>query len=161
MTKREKVIYYAEQQTKNGSTYIWAGQGQLLKDLTDKDIEQMEQSPEQAAEVFKHVGREYFAGKLTKKSKAFDCSGLAIMALIYAKVLKKGFDTTADELMHKFPKPNTVKPGDLVFMTDQDGHAYHVGILKDLSTVIEAKGRPYGIVESPYNSKWTEVRTPY
>ena len=58
MTKREKVIYYAEQQTKNGSTYIWAGQGQLLKDLTDKDIEQMEQSPEQAAEVFKHVGRD-------------------------------------------------------------------------------------------------------
>lgn len=161
MTKREKVIYYAEQQTKNGSTYIWSGQGQLLKNLTIADIEMMEQSSETAGKVFYHVGCEYFAGKLTKKSKAFDCSGLAIMALIYAKVLKKGFDTTADGLMHKFPKPNTVKPGDLVFMTDQDGHAYHVGILKDLSTVIEAKGRTYGIVESPYNSKWTEVRTPY
>ena len=43
MTKREKVIYYAEQQTKNGTTYIWSGQGQLLKNLTIADIEMMEQ----------------------------------------------------------------------------------------------------------------------
>lgn len=162
MTTREKVIYYATQQTKNGSAYIWGCQGQKLKDLTSEDIANMETSPEQAKAVYEFIGKEWLDGKIKRsKAKAFDCSGLAICALIYAGILRIGFDTTADGLFRKFSEPISALPGDLVFKVDKSNKAYHVGILKDLSTVIEAKGRSYGIVESPYNSQWNGIRSPY
>ena len=162
MTARDKAIYYATQQTKNGSAYIWGGQGQKLKDLTSPDVYNMETSQEQAENVFDFIGKEWFDGKIkSSKAKAFDCSGLVICALIYAGVLRIGFDATADGLFRKFPEPISALPGDLVFKVDRSGKAYHVAILKDLSTVIEAKGRSYGIVESPYNSQWNGIRSPY
>lgn len=161
MNKREKAIYYAEQQTKNGSCYVWSGQGEKLLKLTIKDIIAMEQSLEAAARVFKHIAELLINQKITSKSKVFDCSGLVIKALIYAGVLHAGFDTTADGLLKKFPEPSEAWPGDLVFKVNANGKAYHVGILKDKQTVIEAAGRETGIIESPYNSKWNAVRTPY
>lgn len=162
MSKREKAIYYATQQTKNGSIYLWGGQGEKLADLTDQDIYDKETSKANAETVFNFIGKEYLDKKIKrKKAKAFDCSGLVIMALIYAGVLRAGYDATADTLLHKFPEPVAALPGDIVFKVDATGHAYHTGILKDLSTVIEAKGRAFGIVESSYNSQWNAIRSPY
>ena len=57
MTKREKAIYYATQQTKNGSIYLWGGQGEKLADLTDQDIYDKETSKANAETVFNFIGK--------------------------------------------------------------------------------------------------------
>ena len=84
-----------------------------------------------------------------------------IESLKYAGVLPADFDGTADNLFHRFPDPKVMAAGDLVFKVTKQGVATHVGILKDLQTVIEAKGRDYGIVESKLDHSWNGVRSPY
>ena len=158
MDKRSKAIYYAQRQVINHSIYVWSGQGQkLLKTLAIK-IAEMETSTANVAVVMQFI----FANlkNFNKKTKIFDCSGLIICALIYAGVLKKGFDTTADGLKNMFPAVSAAQAGDLVFKVDSSGKAYHVGILQDVNTVIECKGRAYGVVYSKYTNDWNYAARP-
>ena len=53
MTKLQKAIYYAEQQVKHGSIYVWSGQGQKVNVLSLKNLARMENSAENAARVAK------------------------------------------------------------------------------------------------------------
>lgn len=159
MTKIEKAILYVKAQAGRLSPYVWGGQGQKLKSLTLVKLAQMEQSPEDAGRVAKFVTRN-LAKYDKKKSKIFDCSGLIICALIYAGLLPKGYDDTANGLMNYFKtaiSPAARKPGDLVFKV-KNGHAYHVGILVDPDNVAEARGRDYGVCITPFNSDWGVVK---
>ena len=159
MSKLEKMIYYCLQQVKHGSIYIWGGQGQKLNKLTLLDLARMETSGDNAGRVAKHVFN--FIKKIDSKAKAFDCSGLIIMALIYAKVLSKGFDTTANGLYQMFDKVSISNrsKGDLIYKME-NGVAVHVGVVLDYQHVIECKGRDYGVVESLIDNTWNACNRP-
>lgn len=162
MSQRSKAIHYASQMAKNGSVYVWSGQGEKLTEVGGSQfIYERETNKTSAEAVFQFIGQEYLDKKLTRRARCFDCSGLVIESLKYAGVLPDQYDATADDLFRRFPDPKVMAAGDLVFKVDKQGHAYHVGILKDLKTVIEAKGRKYGVVESPLDHSWNGVRTPY
>lgn len=158
MTKQDKTIYYAQRQVINHSAYVWGGQGQKLRKVTVEKLAEMETSASNVAVVMQYIYAHL--KEFNAKTKIFDCSGLVICALIYAGLLKKGYDTTADGLMHLYPKVTAAQAGDLVFKVDSTGHAYHVGILQDAQTVIECKGRSYGVVYSKYGSKWNAAVRP-
>lgn len=158
MTKQDKAIYYAQRQVINHSAYVWGGQGQKLRKLTAEKLAEMETSASNVAVVMQFIYAHL--KEFNTKTKIFDCSGLVICALIYAGLLKKGYDTTADGLMRLYPKVNAAQAGDLVFKVDSTGKAYHVGILQDVQTVIECKGRAYGVVYSKYNSEWNAAVRP-
>ena len=161
MTKRQKAIHYASQMTKNGSVYCWSGQGEKIREVGEDFVTDHETSVDNIKRVNAFIGKSYLEGKLTRRSRFFDCSGLVIESLKYAGVLPADFDGTADDLLRRFPDPKVMAAGDLVFKIDKQSHAYHVGILKDLQTVIEAKGRDYGVVESKLDHSWNGVRSPY
>lgn len=159
MNKLEKVIYYCLQQLKHGSIYVWGGQGQKVSKLSLTDLARMETSPDNAARVAAHVFKTL--NKIDSKAKVFDCSGLIIMALIYAKVLTKGFDTNAQGLYNMFDKvsiSNRTK-GDLIYRIEH-GKPVHVGIVIDYQHVIECKGRDYGVVESVIDNTWNACNRP-
>ena len=161
MTKIEKAIKYARAQLTRLSPYVWGGQGEKLSKLTVLKLCAMEDTADNAARVIKFIYKN--KGKATKLSKIYDCSGFVICCLIYAGLLKKGYDDTANGLMNHFKiaiSPAARKPGDLVFKV-KNGHAYHVGIMIDADTVAEAKGRDYGVVATPWSiDDWQEVRRP-
>lgn len=159
MTKLEKTIYYCLQQIKHGSIYIWGGQGQKVKKLNLFDLARMETTSDNAGRVAKHVFNAL--KKIDSKAKAFDCSGLIILALIYAKVLPKGFDTTAQGLYQMFDKVSITNrtKGDLIYKME-NGKAVHVGIVNDYHHVIECKGRDYGVVESIIDNSWNACNRP-
>ena len=161
MRQKEKAIYYAENQAKNGSVYLWSGQGEKVKSLTAVKIAKMENSEENAARVMKEIYKRNKQDLINKHTKAFDCSGLVIMALIYAGVLPKYYDSTAAGLANYFvDKTGTrnAKAGDLVFKWDNNRKIVHVGIITGSGrTVTEAKGRDYGVITSDYiYSEWNE-----
>ena len=161
MTKRKKAIHYASQMAKNGSVYCWSGQGEKIREAGENFVTDHETSKDNIDRVNAFIGKSYLQGKLTRRARFFDCSGLVIEALKYAGVLSPEFDGTADRLYHMLPDPKVMAAGDLVFKVTKQGVATHVGILKDLQTVIEAKGRDYGVVESKLDHGWNGVRTPY
>ena len=161
MTKRKKAIHYASQMVKNGSVYCWSGQGEKIREAGETFVTDHETSADNVKRVNAFIGKSYLDGKLTRRARFFDCSGLAIESLKYAGVLPTDFDGTADTLYHMFPDPKVMAAGDLVFKVTKQNVATHVGILKDLQTVIEAKGRDYGVVESKLDHSWNGVRSPY
>lgn len=159
--ERKKAIHYATQMTKNGSVYCWGGQGEKISESGQSFVAVHEQNADNAKRVYAFIGKEYTAGTITKRARYFDCSGLVTEALKYAGVFNPEFDATADKLYKMLPEPKLMAAGDLVFKVNPAGVATHVGILKDLQTVIEAKGRDYGVVESKLDHSWNGVRTPY
>ena len=159
MTKLEKVIYYCQQQIKHGSIYVWGGQGQKLNKFDLIDLARMETSGDNAGRVAKFVYNHI--KNIDDKAKIFDCSGLIIMALIYGKVLTKGYDTTAQGLYKMYEKIsiNNRMRGDLVYKME-NGIAVHVGIVIDRDHVIECKGRDYGVVETVFDNSWNACNRP-
>lgn len=159
MTKLERAIKYAKAQIERLSPYIWSGQGQRLAKINLAKLAEMEDSAENASRVaafvYKNIKRYD-----PKRSKCYDCSGYVCEILRYAKVFYG--DLTADGIMKKFNKPiskTARRAGDLVFRTDKNGHAYHVGFLLSPDLVAEAKGRDWGVVASPWDADhWQEVR---
>ena len=163
MNKREKALYFCRNQVKNCSIYLWGGSGEKVKSLTAKKICTMETSEANARRVVSEIWKRLKDNTLTKHTKAYDCSGLMISALQYAKVLPSNYDDTANGLMKYFDKINLkdIKAGDLVFKCYENGAAYHVAMYEGNGEIIEAKGRDYGVVESVINSDYTEARRPF
>ena len=160
MNKQQKIVYYARKQVEHGSAYVWGGQGQLLSKLSVMDLCRMETSASNAQRVIKYCYDNQ--KRIDDKAKAFDCSGLAIKALIYAGLLPEGYDNTADGLMHKYPqvKYKDRRESDLIFKTDKSGKATHIGIVMNKNAVIEAKSRDTGCVISDIDSSWAVVCRP-
>lgn len=160
MTNLEKAIYYCKKQVENGSVYVWGGQGQLLRFLSVLQLAKMENSATNSGRVETHIKETL--SKINSKAKAFDCSGLIICALIYAKVLPKGYDDTASGLYNTFDKipKSHAKAGDLAYKCDTSGAIVHVGMLISNTEIIEAKGRDYGVVVSHFGDTWDFVNRP-
>ena len=159
MTKIEKALKYARAQLSRVSPYVWGGQGEKVTKMTVTKLAAMEDTPRNAGRVMEFIKRNIKG--ITSKSKCYDCSGFVICCLIYAGILKKGYDDTANGLMHTFNPISRAarKAGDLVFKV-KNGNAYHVGILLDPDNVAESRGRDYGVVKTPFNDDWQEIRRP-
>ena len=162
MNKKEKAIYYNEQQVKNHDIYLWGSSGQKVQSLKATTICKLENSENNAKRVIAEIWQRYQNKQITKHTKAFDCSGLQIKALQYAAILPEGFDDTANGLMHHFTKVSikSITAGDLVYRLDENGRAVHVAMYIGNGCIIEAKGRDYGVVKSRLDSSFTEANRP-
>lgn len=152
MTLRDKAVSKACNIVSNHCAYIWGAQGQRLKTLTEDDIYKMETSPDNAKAAINYIKMLRDHGWLSGKSKAFDCSGLVCYILAAIGREPAGFDMTADQLAKRYPGRLTPVKGCLVHRPG------HTGIYIGGSYLIEAKGRKYGVVVSPFVAKeWDSV----
>ena len=131
----------------NHGIYLWGGQGEKALSLSDSDIYKRETSNENANRVIRYIRFLNEFGWLTKKTRAFDCSGLVCYALVKAGIEKKGFDDTADGLFKRYPHTVTLHEGSLLHRKG------HIGVYLGYNHLIEAKGRDYGVCVSPYYSE--------
>lgn len=137
--------------------YLWGGQGEKVLSLTEQDILDRETSKENAERVMRYIKFLDSCGWLTKKTRAFDCSGLVCYALVKAKIESKGFDDTADGLFNRYPHTVTLHEGSLLHRKG------HIGVYMGYKHLIESKGRDYGVCVSPYYADdWDkEFANPY
>ena len=147
MSQKSKYISLLVKAVNNHAIYLWGAQGQKVnKDLTEDIIRKMETSEENANRVIRHIQMLEAYGWLTSKTKAYDCSGLVCYCLIACGREAQGFDATADQLFHKYPKVAILREGCLIH---RKGHiATYIGY----GYLIEDKGRDYGVVVSPFKA---------
>ena len=150
-------------QVRNGSIYLWGGQGETLPMLTDAYINRRESSASNAKRVI--------ALRDKRKDKypdlrAYDCSGLGVALLMKEGEIAR--DRTAHGLYLDCKKITRaeLKPGDFVFRMDSSGHVYHIGYVVDELKVVHAKGRDVGVVLETLNQNgstfWNAYgRSPY
>lgn len=150
MTKEQinKMCDYAKEQVANLSLYVWGGQGERLYDTSLGKLYEMETSKNNVRRIVDLVCKRLDNNFDLSKSLLFDCSGLICKAMEYAGVVKKGYDNTANGIYKnsKIKDINKVKKGDFVFKLT-NGKCTHIGICVDTNnqTIIEAKGRDYGV----------------
>ncbi len=138
------------------SIYVWGGQGEALKDLTENKIKKMEQNTDYANRAIKM----WKARKNIEGARAFDCSGLICWLMSMVGAIQKGFDTTADGLFGHCKRiaRGELKAGDWVFKKDKRGKAYHVGVVvDDALNIVEAAGRDFGVVKRPISANGWNV----
>ena len=145
-------LEYLEEQVKNGSIYVWGGQGQDHGVISESWIRRMETSEKNAERAIKFWKKRVAEGK-GEVLRAFDCSGL-IMYYLQNQIGLIGYDTNTvglKGLSEKIQKSQLL-PGDFVFRLytsgAKKGEVYHVGVVVDeQKNVIEAKGRDDGVVK--------------
>lgn len=158
----QEFLDYLNTQVKNGSIYLWGGQGETLEMLTDSYIRKKETSAVNAQNVIKlRNSRQAQYPNL----RAFDCSGLIMYYLQNLKGVES--DMTANSIMNKCTRisKSEIGPGTFCFRVytsgADKGKAYHVGVVVDNSrTVIEAKGRTKGVVAGTMTSTWNAFANP-
>ena len=139
--------------------YVWGGQGETI--TSETQIRRMETSTlnaDRAIRLWKSRG---------SNAVAFDCSGLIVWALQELKLID--YDTTANGMYRMSASINKsdLRVGDFVFRVDNDGRAYHVGIVtgsvNSALYVTEARGRDYGVVEEHIDAvRWNKFgRNPW
>lgn len=152
-------LEYLEEQVKNGSIYVWGGQGQDHGVISESWIRSMETSEANAERAIALWKKRVAEGK-GEVLRAFDCSGL-IMYYLQNLAGVIGYDTTANGLKGLSEKigKSQLLPGDFVFRCYSSGKAYHVGVVVDeQKNVIEAKGRDDGVIKRPLDAQadyWT------
>lgn len=152
MTTREKIVNTACKIVENHCAYIWGAQGEKLMKLSKEDIARMETGPANVEKVIRYINMLAAHGWLTGKSKAFDCSGLICYLLVKCGIEKPGFDMTADQLASRYPKRANLREGCLLHRKG------HIGLYIGGGYLIEAKGRVWGVVVSPYTAAdWDSV----
>ena len=151
---REKFIKLLSWAVKNHCIYLWGAQGEKVKDLPNEKIYKMETSRENAGRVIYLIAVFNAFGWISSKTRAFDCSGLICYCLVKCGLEARGFDMSADALAARYTRTNKLKPGVLLH---RKGHiACYIGY----KHLIEAKGRDYGVVISPYNPEEWESTFP-
>ena len=146
----KEFLAYLENEVKNGSIYVWGGQGQKATEALIDRLETTRSNAKRAKDLLtKRANKGY------TNIRAFDCSGLITEALAAAGAEEEGFDTTAQmlRLAHCVQiRRSELKPGDLVFRKNSK-RTYHVGAVADEElNVIEAKGRDDGVVKRALNA---------
>lgn len=139
-----KLLLYAY---KMHDPYLWGAQGELVNQLTDQKIYDMEISNENALRVIRFIKMLKQYGLVKKYTRAFDCSGLVCYCLVKCGRERKGFDTKADNLFALYPHSKKIAEGMLVHRRG------HIAVYIGYGHVIEARGRDWGVVISPYDSK--------
>lgn len=132
--------------------YIWGAQGQRVKRLTKTEIRNMESSETNYERVLQFIAMLISFRWLTKRVRAFDCSGLVCYFLSKIGREAKGFDIRADDLAKRYPLSSELKPGMLLHRSG------HIAVYMGRSHLIEAKGRDYGVVVSPYKVEEWETK---
>lgn len=122
--------------------YVWGGQGQVA---TEELIRKMESDPVNETRAINLLNKRKSEG--VDPVLMFDCSGLIIWALQKLGLIT--YDTTAEGLRRLCKVTSTPKVGDFCFKSFSDGRANHVGIVTRPGYVTEAKGRDYGVIETP------------
>ena len=132
--------------------YVWGGQGQLVE--SEAQIRRMETSETNALRAIKFWRLLQSIG--IDPIWMDDCSGLAVwplqkLGLITGDLTANGFS----RLTGSVPRSELVV-GDLVFNLDDEGRAFHMGIvtkyMNGVLYVTEAYGRDRGIIERPITS---------
>lgn len=146
---KSRFIKLLMKMVKYHSIYLWGAQGELVNQLSTETIINMETSEKNALRVIDFIALLNAFGMVKKETRAFDCSGLICWCLVLVGKETQGFDTTADGLFAKYKHTTKLRRGVLVHRKG------HIGCYIGYNHVIEAKGRDYGVVISPYNaSDW-------
>ena len=170
---------YLWTEVNNHSIYVLGAQGQLVVDILPK-IPDME-STTRTKEILGRISANFKSFKEFSVfvARAFDCSGLGTQFFLDHKIIES--DCTADTLYTKYCKQiakSQLKEGDMVFQQGvkkvkkydeklkrdvvvEVEYMHHVGYYVGNNTVIEAKGRAYGVVASKFNSSnWSHAGRP-
>lgn len=129
------------------SIYLWGGQGELVSQLSNDYIRSHESSEKNALRVIDFISMLNAFGMVKSETRAFDCSGLICWALVQVGREKAGFDIIANDLAKRYPKTTRLKRGVLVH---REGH---IGCYIGYNHIVEARGRDWGVVISPFNPK--------
>lgn len=148
-----KLISWA---AKHHCIYLWGAQGEKVKNLPNDKIYKMETSRDNAERVIYLIALFNAFGWISSKTRAFDCSGLICYCLVKCGLEAKtpGFDLKADDLAKRYPRTDKLKPGVLLHRKG------HIGVYVGYNHLIEAKGRDYGVVVSPYKAEEWESTFP-
>ena len=132
--------------------YVWGGQHTKLTPDNYVEVitkkESSEKYRQQAIEYCENLWEDGF-----EEAFAYDCSGLGMWFLrdlkhIYPKDMSANSMKGCCELRESKPKK-----GWWVFRCDSSGKATHIGYMVDDDTVIEAKGRAYGVCKTDFREK--------
>lgn len=148
MSKRDKLIKYANDEVKNNSLYLWGGQGESVMETTPDIVRKKETNDQNASRVLKTLAGRINSGLNMKKARYFDCSGLVVDILRRLSIIKETEDFTASGIYKNLCVPITkadIKAGDLCFIASK-GNITHVGIITDTNICVEAAGRDLGVV---------------
>jgi hypothetical protein len=161
MATRQEFVQGVEEVYKNHGVYIGCGNGEQTEKLTVGQIHAMELAyPDSAhnkntARDLRFIAKCYEDGLDMSKSRACDCSGLAVYVLRKIGAIDSKKDYSA-AMFQSVSKPVTLKAlvaGDLVF--NKTEKASHVGVYVGDNMVIESKGRDDGVVRRKLSAgKW-------
>ena len=163
----EEFIGYLKEQV--GQPYLWGGQHTKLtpenyitvitKKETTKDGKPRGTYPD--GETYADAAIAFCKAKFDDGATvlyAYDCSGLGMYFLQNVKHIYDR-DVNANTLMGRcsgLTAMSNPAKGWWVFRQDSNGKATHIGYMVDDETVVEAKGRRYGVVETIFRAKdWT------
>lgn len=145
--KLYEFIEYLNNEVKNGSIYVWGGQGEKPTPDKIRRMETNQTNINRALNLYNKRKDKY------PNMKMFDCSGLGVYWLYNLKHIISG-DMNAHMLMGacRTLAKSQLKKGDFVFRV-KNGNAYHIGyVVNDNLDVIEAKGRDDGVVKNGINA---------
>lgn len=142
-------IEYLKEQV--GEPYLWGGQHTRLTPENYKAvIERRESDPKHRAEAMTFCEKKFRAGATVLY--AYDCSGLGCYWLCNLTHLYK-CDVNANTMMDRCVlKDEPPKRGWWVFRLSGQ-RASHIGYMIDDESLIEAKGRRYGVVKTRFRAK--------
>lgn len=158
----EEFIQYLNEQARNHSIYVWGAQGQPNSAITRAWIKSRETSEDNYNKAVAYWQKQVAAG-YGPVLRAFDCSGLGMYWLQNLKGILS-YDHSAHDLYTKCTKisKDQLTKGDFVFKRSSSGRVTHVGYIVDnRRTVIEAKGRAYGVIKHAFvDSSWNAYGRP-
>jgi cell wall-associated NlpC family hydrolase len=139
-----------------GSVYVWGGQGEIIPGeawIRARENKQGESAVRRAVAFYQRRAaalRALDKEDEVRKLRAFDCSGLIVRYMLDAGLIKS--DMTAAGLYSMCVKfaAKELGAGDLVFRHNGERIA-HVGVYMGDGTVIEARGRDYGVVRTAFS----------
>ena len=157
MQLRDKFISLLVKAVNNHAIYLWSAQGEKVIDLSEEEIKmKYETSEANAKRVINHINMLKQYNWLTSKTKAYDCSGLVCHCLSSCKRESENFDLCADDLIKRYKKVDYPTAGCLVHRKG------HIGVYIGYDNIIEAKGRDYGVIVSPfYRTEWEDFCNPF
>lgn len=160
-------IEYLIEQVRNGSIYVWGGQGQKTPTVCEAWIRRREAGTggtivNKRYETYADIAVNTWKKRCLKGYKdvlrAFDCSGLGVYWFIKNKLIR--YDMNANALRGLCERVTEPRRGYWVFRV-KDNRATHIGYLISPTELIEAKDRQDGVVRRAYKpGEWTEIGKP-